>query len=78
MGHYSLGIVSSADGEPLAGSPFEFDVNPGKLSPCHCTATLASSGSAQVAGEEVAIEIDAKDEHGNQVLLFASDWAPCR
>lgn len=64
VGTYSLAVTSSREGEHLAGSPFQFDVTPGQLSPCHCTATLASA--ALVAGEEAAVGIDAKDMHGNQ------------
>ncbi len=67
MGRYSLEVTSSADGEPLAGSPFEFDVVPGQLSPCDCSAALANTGSALLADEEVCIDVDAKDEHSNKV-----------
>lgn len=70
MGRYSLDIVSSLDGEPLAGSPFQFEVTPGQLSPCHSTAALATAGSALVAGQDVEIYINAKDEHGNKVRPF--------
>ena len=65
IGSYSLAVTSSRDGEPLAGSPFQFDVTPGQLSPCHCTAELAAP--TLVAGQKAAIVIDAKDMHGNQV-----------
>ena len=65
IGSYSLTVTGSRDGEPLAGSPFQFDVTTGQLSPCHCTAALAAP--SLVAGEEAAIVIDAKDMHGNQV-----------
>ncbi len=70
VGTYSLAVTSSRDGEHLAGSPFQFDVTPGQLSPCHCTATLASA--ALVAGEEAAVTIDAKDMHGNQASFLGS------
>ncbi|CAL8470627.1 g10169 [Coccomyxa elongata] len=68
VGTYTLAVTSSRDGEHLAGSPFQFDVTPGQLSPCHCTATLASA--TLVAGEEAAVGIDAKDMHGNQVTCM--------
>ena len=64
-GNYTLEVASSADGEPLAGSPFTIDITPGALSPQHCVAALAADSLP--AGAEAAVVIDARDEHGNQV-----------
>jgi hypothetical protein len=67
--------VSSLDGEALAGSPFKLEVAAGGLSPAHCTATLAA-GALQ-AGAAALVHVDARDEHGNQVLTPAHSMRGC-
>ena len=67
-GSYTLEVTSSADGEPLAGSPFAVEVMPGALSPQHCGATLAADSLE--AGAEAVVAIHTRDEHGNQVRPF--------
>ena len=69
-GRYALEVTSSADGEQLPGSPFCVDVTPAALSPQHCAAALAADRLE--AGAEAVVNIDARDEHGNQVRPVAT------
>ena len=66
-GQYEVTVKSSADGTPLAGSPYSLAVVPGDLSPGHCSARLMHGGGGLTAGGEASVCVQAQDSYGNTV-----------